>query len=253
MKRILCLLLTLVMVMGLFGCKAKYRLEFDDKGLKSPKTSYAEGETVTFYYDMVATDTDYSFFTDSPDVSLHQEFDGKHSYVFTFTMPAHNVKITVKSQNSMQAQKPMEGTMQTAGKPESYISDINLVFYYYEATVGTPSGDRWIKLAVYKYNGDEFLITLQTMEEGKESGEQFRFVPSTVPDKCAKIVNQYKMDKWKNGHGLKGKEYEVRFWRNGEIIKVGSNDMPDKGKEAYDALFEILSTAWSNGREPDAE
>ena len=94
-------------------------MEFDDKGLKSPKTSYAEGETVTFYYDMVATDTDYSFFTDSPDVSLHQEFDGKHSYVFTFTMPAHNVKITVKGIDK-QLVGAIAADIRAIRKPEPY-------------------------------------------------------------------------------------------------------------------------------------
>ena len=38
---------------------------------------------MTVTYDMVATDTDYNFFTDSDDVKLDQEFDNNHGYVFT--------------------------------------------------------------------------------------------------------------------------------------------------------------------------
>ncbi|MCR4739234.1 MAG: hypothetical protein K5886_03115 [Lachnospiraceae bacterium] len=110
--------------MGLTGCgAAKYRLSFDGFGFGSEKTSYAEGETVTFTYDMVATDTDYRFFADSGDVKLKQEFDGKHGYVFTFTMPAHDVKISMESRNTMtmdpEAHKPETDTADPGNKEDS--------------------------------------------------------------------------------------------------------------------------------------
>ena len=103
-KRILDLVMgtLLFMSISMSGCgTAKYSLIFDGYGFKSDKKAYSEGETVTFYYDMIATDTDYSFFADSEDVKLKQEFDGKHGYVFTFTMPAHDVTISMESRNTM--------------------------------------------------------------------------------------------------------------------------------------------------------
>ena len=42
--------------------------------------------------DNIKTSTN-NFFTDSDDVKLDQEFDGDHGYVFTFTMPAHDVSL----------------------------------------------------------------------------------------------------------------------------------------------------------------
>lgn len=60
-----------LLIMGLFGCgKAKYKLLFDRSGFQSDETAYSEGETVTVIYDEIATDTDYSFYTDSDDVKL---------------------------------------------------------------------------------------------------------------------------------------------------------------------------------------
>ncbi len=99
--------------MGIIGCgTTKYNLELDGNGFKSDKTSYAEGEKVKVTYDMIATDTDYNFYADSDDVKLEQEYDGKHGYVFTFVMPAHDVKLSVKSRNSMEidpnANKPAD-------------------------------------------------------------------------------------------------------------------------------------------------
>jgi len=46
-----------------------------DSGFESDKTSYAEGERVKIYYDMIATDMDYSFYTDSVDVELKTAYD----------------------------------------------------------------------------------------------------------------------------------------------------------------------------------
>ncbi len=114
--------------MWLFGCGAtRYNLEFDRNGFKSKKTSYAEGEEVKVTYDMVATDTDYKFYTDSEDVILDQEYDGSHGYVFTFTMPAHDVKLCVESHNNMMIDpnannhKTAEGKSQQDVNAETWI------------------------------------------------------------------------------------------------------------------------------------
>ena len=95
-KQIFGLITGVLLMLSLFGCgKIRYNIDFDGYGFKSEKTSYAEGEEVTVIYDMIATDTDYSFYTDSDDVKLKQDYDNDHGYIFTFTMPAHDVKLSV--------------------------------------------------------------------------------------------------------------------------------------------------------------
>ena len=102
LQKLIIVLLGVVMLMNITGCgKTKYKLEMDGYGFKSKKTEYAEGEKVTVYYDIIATDTDYSFTLDCDDVKLTQDWDNNHGYIFTFTMPAHDVKISVSSRNSM--------------------------------------------------------------------------------------------------------------------------------------------------------
>lgn len=81
--------------------KEEYKLELDGFGFESKKNSYAVGEKVTVYFDLIATDTDYYFYTEPYDVKLDRDYDDKHGYVFTFDMPAHDVKISVNSRNSM--------------------------------------------------------------------------------------------------------------------------------------------------------
>ena len=73
-----------------------------DYGFESKKTSYAEGDKVKVYYNIIATDTDYSFYTDSEDVELKRDYDDKKGYVISFIMPAHDVSLHVDSVNSME-------------------------------------------------------------------------------------------------------------------------------------------------------
>lgn len=103
-KGVLILFIGVLMIMSLLACGSKYHLHFDGYGLESPKTAYADGEPVTVYYSMIATDTDYSFFVDSEDIELIQTYDDKHGYVLKFNMPAHDVTVSVKSRNSMEMQ-----------------------------------------------------------------------------------------------------------------------------------------------------
>ena len=101
-KPLLLILLGVILMLTLFGCgQQKNRLNFDGYGFKSRKTEYRPGETVTVYFDMIATDTDYHFWLDDDSVEMTQGYDDKHGYVFTFTMPDHDVTLHEESHNSM--------------------------------------------------------------------------------------------------------------------------------------------------------
>ena len=102
-KKLFLTFLGVSMMFTLFGCgKPKYKLHFDGYGFQSSKTEYAAGEQVTVYYDLIATDTDYRFWLDDENVKLKQDYDDRHGYVFTFTMPDHELTLHVSSHNSME-------------------------------------------------------------------------------------------------------------------------------------------------------
>lgn len=87
----------------------KYNLKYEGFGFNSEKTTYAEGEEVTVYYGMIATDTDYYFSLDCDDVELNRSYDSAKGYVFTFVMPAHDVTLSVESRNTMVNQSAVSG------------------------------------------------------------------------------------------------------------------------------------------------
>ena len=78
----------MVLVMSLIGCgktpepdededdEEKYELILDP-GFEADETFYAEGEKVKVYYNIIATDTDYRFYTDSDDVDLSIDYSDK--------------------------------------------------------------------------------------------------------------------------------------------------------------------------------
>ncbi len=233
-------------MMVLSGCgTTRYNLTFDGYGLKSEKTSYAEGEEVTVTYDMIATDTDYTFYADSDDVKLNREYDGDHGYVITFTMPAHDVKISVKSRNSME-QDPYANPTENneAGSPEDCIINENLLFDYYEATVATVGGDEREEYCLYKYTDTQLVLALYRKEEDSDETMVCCTVPASVLDDCMDLVKKYKMRKWKDGSGLRGKMYVVKFMDDGELKRVSSDDMPDNGRDAFDLIGGVLGSAF---------
>ena len=151
MRRFLICITGVLLIMGVFECgAAKYELVFDRYGFQSGKTAYSEGETVTVTYDVIATDTDYSFYTDSDDVKLDQIYDNSRGYVFTFTMPAHDVKLSVRSRNTMEADPDDVYISNLSDKPEDYITNENMVFDYYEAVIATVGGNESIEYVLYK-------------------------------------------------------------------------------------------------------
>lgn len=100
--KILAIFIGVLMTFTLFGCgKQKYKVNLESSIFECKKTEYAEGEKVTVYYDLIATDTDYSFKVEGGDVEYKVSYDDKHGYVITFTMPANDVTVSVTHVNSM--------------------------------------------------------------------------------------------------------------------------------------------------------
>ena len=99
-RRVAPLLLAGLFLLPLSGCLIRrHTVSFDDSGFESRRTRYFPGERVTVYYGMIATDTDYTFWADG--VDMRQSYDERHGYVFTFTMPDHDVTLHAQWHNSM--------------------------------------------------------------------------------------------------------------------------------------------------------
>lgn len=111
MKKIIGVLVG-IMMLGLFGCSQhKYNLELDGYGLTAKKSTYAEGSLVKVIFDLIATDTNYSFYLDCDDTELDVDYKNG-AYVITFIMPAHDVTLSLSSRNTMVYMPPIDITVE---------------------------------------------------------------------------------------------------------------------------------------------
>ncbi len=92
--------------MGLFA--KKYKVDYCGQKMAYPnaKDEYRAVEKVTLYFDMIATDTNYSFILDGAE--LMRDYDREKGFVLSFTMPDHDVKLHCLSRNSMLVEIPQE-------------------------------------------------------------------------------------------------------------------------------------------------
>lgn len=82
----------------LFGKKYKVDYNGQKDWFRGAKDSYRAGERVRLIYDMIATDTNYTFTVDGAYFSPKYV---DNSFVIEFDMPAHDVSIRVTWVNSM--------------------------------------------------------------------------------------------------------------------------------------------------------
>lgn len=104
-RSICAVLLGGCMVFSLSGCGAKtYRVNYNNAKafFQGTEDMYRAGTDVTLYYNVIATDKDYSFYLDGE--YLNVSYSDKEGYIIQFTMPEHDVNLEVKMRNSMTAE-----------------------------------------------------------------------------------------------------------------------------------------------------
>ena len=85
-----------------------YRVDFggfstafvDPRTGEPPLDEYAEGEVVLLNFRMQAYDVSHTFYLDGEELNASY-YNEQYGYCYHFVMPAHDVKITWKSRNSM--------------------------------------------------------------------------------------------------------------------------------------------------------
>ena len=85
------------------GCGGKrYAVDYcgEKDAYKGAEDTYRAGAQVTLYYDLIATDTDYSFYLDGE--RLLQDYDDSCGFIIRFTMPEHDVKLECVTRNTME-------------------------------------------------------------------------------------------------------------------------------------------------------
>lgn len=100
---ITAVIITLLLILMFFIGYNKKNYSVDYCGQKdfylNARDKYRVGEKVEVYFNLIATDTDYSFYLDGE--IINPAYDNSKGYIIKFTMPEHNVTLKCESKNSM--------------------------------------------------------------------------------------------------------------------------------------------------------
>ena len=169
-------ILAIAALLVLTGCAGGEKYQVDYCGAKDcyrgAKDSYKAGTEVTVYFDLIASDTDYSFLLDGEPIDF--DYDEKKGFIITFTMPAHDVTLDVSSVNSM---LPVDTGM-SFGNP---LSDSSLEELKAETgfDLNLPD-DQFQDLTVTRIEGDPALYELDFV--WREDGRAYTFRLQRSPE-----------------------------------------------------------------------
>lgn len=216
---------------GLSGCFAKkYAVDYCGQKIcyRDAKDSYREGERVKLLYGMIATDTNYSFYLDNE--RINPDFDSKtYSYIISFTMPGHDVKLECRSYNSMLNTPPA--------------LEEELLVNYYHAIVGTVGGDESCDIALYKTGADKLkLSVIKTDSDGNKTEKEY-IVPNEAYDRCCKVIESEKLRDWskiKDTEGITGALTVVKFKDGDSYTRVSTEKMPENGEQSLNKVKAVL-------------
>ncbi len=95
MKKIIAILIIVLIAVIVCSCAGeKYKVDFF-----GDEYAFRPGKKVTLYFDLIATDTNYSFYMDGE--YFNCTYDEKRGFVFEFVMPEHDVVFTMDAKESM--------------------------------------------------------------------------------------------------------------------------------------------------------
>lgn len=225
-ERITRLIAAAVLLMSLSGCfkGKKYNIDYcgQREFFEGAKDSYSAGERVKFYFNLVATDTDYEFLLDGE--RFNPDWDDNRGYVISFTMPDHDVTFKCRWENSM----VRDGEI--------------LLVDYYRAIVGTDGGDSSYELALYRMGGGGLELREYTREAGGEEQVRTFSVPYSAKEDCYEVIDKSDFYKWESMDGIAtdGAVTVVKYRENGGYIRVSSENMPEDGIEKMDRVRAAL-------------
>ncbi|MCQ2432382.1 MAG: hypothetical protein MJ175_07250, partial [Clostridia bacterium] len=247
---VVLLLIAAVSVVSCAGGK-KYQVDYHGQTdlFKGAKASYAAGKHVTLRFDMIATDTDYSFYVDGEAVNASWE---NNAYVIRFVMPDHDTEVYFSAVNSMTV----------SGAFSEYYPEITSFRYSYS----NPFGGCGYFYKVRRDEDDRITFTCY-MDEYRDFGEMTCEISDTVCEDLRKILEECDLIKWDGFHESDpdvldgdGFSLDVYFADECSIRASGSNAFPSGYPDfvtRLDALFapftEELLKVYENAPRPEPE
>ena len=114
-----------------------------------------------------------------------------------------------------------------------------------EITEDEPS---YFEAVLYSYSDTQALMEIYTAGGTDHEKMTACLVPLETVDQLMEVICTYGMNGWnsREGSGISGKLYVCKFREGGSLVRVSSENMPDDGLEAFDAVWEVMEKARLN-------
>ena len=89
------ILFFLLLMFSMTGCmEKKYKVDYDETFFSGKKQAYRPGEEAEFVLEVIGSDMNTAIYLDGE--WLPSKYDENRGYIVRFTMPEHDVKLTVE-------------------------------------------------------------------------------------------------------------------------------------------------------------
>lgn len=100
------ILFFLLLMFCMTGCmEKKYKVDYDETFFSGKKKAYRPGEEAEFVLEVIGSDMTTVIYLDGE--CIPSEYDENKGYVVRFTMPEHDVKLTVEYIPDFEPQAPL--------------------------------------------------------------------------------------------------------------------------------------------------
>ena len=224
----------------------EYTFEELESGADLHWFSKPEGDMVHCFY---AVDTNETFVLCSlaapPEVEETLMGSGFHSLIRSLALGKDMEADTEDaSGNDSSAQAdPAEEFPQKEEIPAQKI----LLADYFEREI-TEDESPYFEAVLYSYSDTQALMEIYTAGGTDHEKMTACLVPLETVDQLMEVICTYGMNGWnsREGSGISGKLYVCKFREGGSLVRVSSENMPDDGLEAFDAVWEVMEKARLN-------
>ena len=120
----------------------------------------------------------------------------------------------------------------------------DMIFDYYERTVGTPEEQPYYEVVLYAYSDNEVRMEVYTDGGSPDEVMTESTVPIQVYLDAMDAVRETGMDRWIGRNdlsGITGHLFVCKFPGEHGMVRVSSEAMPEDGKDAFYKVLGVLN------------
>jgi hypothetical protein len=130
-------------------------------------------------------------------------------------------------------------------KPAAALEQKMILVDYFERELTADGPQPYFAAVLYSYSDTQALMEIYTAGGSDRERMTSFLVPLETMDQLMEVICAYGMDGWNSqaGSAVSGKLYVCKFRQGGSLIRVTSENMPDNGVEAFDAVWDVMEKA----------